>query len=245
MEKHRGNRRSLSRQGRQEMSGWFAVKRGITAHPVFKGRPERLAIWLWLLDNTCWADTVHDINGKMVTIPRGSVAASERRIAEEAGVGRQVVRTFLALLEDQHMINPSLTHGRRIITLCNWEKYQAPQPKPNQATNPELTQGQPIKEQDNNSVSKDTASVDPEKIMFDSGRAMLIATGKSKAAAGALLGKWKAEYGTEAVIAALGRAHREGATDPVSFIVARLKRSPRDKGDDDQFGAFGRIRSVG
>ncbi len=128
------------------MAGWFSVKRGITSHPLFVGHPERLAIWIWLLDNVVWQDTRHDINGVMVVIPRGSVAASERRIAEDVGVGRQVVRTFLARLQDERMINPDLTHGRRIISLCNWEKYQSAQNTPNPPPNPALTHDQPIKE---------------------------------------------------------------------------------------------------
>lgn len=230
------------------MSGWFSVKRGITLHPIFTGRPERLAIWIWLLDNACWADTKHDINGKIVTVPRGSVAASERRIANEVGVGRQVVRTFLAMLEDQHMINPDLTHGRRLISLCNWAKYQTPPDASNPAPNPEITQGQPTKEQDNNSVSKDTAAsaaTDPVKIMFDNGRSLLMAAGKTRDAAGKILGQWRNEFGAEAVITALGRAQREGAIDPVSFITGCLKQSKKAKGSDDDFGAFGKIRSVG
>ena len=71
------------------MRGWFAVKHGITSHPIFRGQLARLAIWIWLLDNACWEDTPHDINGKTVVIPRGAVCASERRIAQEVGVGYQ------------------------------------------------------------------------------------------------------------------------------------------------------------
>jgi hypothetical protein len=228
------------------VSGWFSVKRGITLHPIFLGRPERLAIWIWLLDNACWADTKHDINGKIVTVPRGSVAASERRIAEEVGVGRQVVRTFLSLLEDQRMINPDLTHGRRVISLCNWDKYQTPPDGANPPPNPRPTQGQPIKEQVNNSVSKDTADfLDPAKVAFDSGIAMLRAAGKTEAAARKIVGKWKSDFGAEAVIVAIGKAKREDAADPVAFITGCLRHVSRTKGADDEFGAFGKIRSVG
>ena len=63
---------------------------------------------------------------------------------------------------------------------------------------------------------------DPDKVMFDSGRRLLMDAGKSKDQAGKLLGQWRGRYGTEPVIAALGRAQREGAIDPVSFITACL-----------------------
>jgi hypothetical protein len=67
------------------------------------------------------------------------------------------------------------------------------------------------------------APIDPVKVMFDSGRALLTAAGKSADAAGKLLGKWRNEYGVEAVIAALGRTQREGAIEPVSYIEGILR----------------------
>lgn len=72
-----------------------------------------------------------------------------------------------------------------------------------------------------------TAPPDPVKIMFDSGRSLLMAAGKSSDAAGKLLGKWRSDHGPEAVIAALGKAQREGAIDPVSFIEGCLRHSGR------------------
>lgn len=226
------------------MSGWFSVKRGITKHPIFYKRPERLAIWLWLLDNACWADTKHDINGKIVTVPRGSVSVSERRIADEVGVGRQVVRTFLQLLTDQHMINPSPTHGKRVISLCNWDKYQKPAKPTNPATNPELTQDQPTKEtskQIPTSSGADAPPSDPVKIMFDEGRKILMSAGKSSSQAGKILGRWRSDHGTEAVISALGRAQREGAIDPVSFVEGALRFVAKKHTHPE----IGEIREVG
>jgi hypothetical protein len=68
------------------------------------------------------------------------------------------------------------------------------------------------------------AAADPEKVMFDSGRAMLMRAGKTRDQAGSLLGKWKRDHDSPSVIAAIGAAHREGAEDPVSFITACLER---------------------
>lgn len=79
------------------------------------------------------------------------------------------------------------------------------------------------------------APPDPEKLMFDSGVALLRAGGKSESQSRSLLGKWRKAYGSEAVIVALGTAKREGAVDPVSFIEAALRarhraRDPCDYG---------------
>lgn len=64
---------------------------------------------------------------------------------------------------------------------------------------------------------------DPEKVMFDAGRQLLGAAGMAPDAAGRILGKWKRDHGAEAVITALGKAQREGAIDPKSFIEECLR----------------------
>ena len=74
----------------------------------------------------------------------------------------------------------------------------------------------------------------PEKVMFDAGVALLKAAGFSEARARPVLGKWKAQHGAEAVIVALGKAQREGAIDPVSFINGVFRH-----GANQQFGNAG------
>lgn len=69
---------------------------------------------------------------------------------------------------------------------------------------------------------------DPEKVMFDGAVAILRAAGKSEAAARTMAGKWKRDFGAEAVISALAAAKREGAVDPVSFVTACLRRRAQD-----------------
>lgn len=209
------------------MSGWFSVKRGITAHPIFKGHPERLAIWIWLLDNAAWQDTEHDVNGKTVTIKRGSVAASERRIAAEVGVGYQVVRTFLARLKAEHMINAEVTHGKNVITLCNWGKYQSSKNVDNAAPNAALTHDKRTKEtmEQIPTTSGASAPVDPVKVLFDAGITVLGASGIPAQRARQMVGRWRQAHGDAATVAALGKAQREGAIDPVGFIEGCFRAS--------------------
>lgn len=120
------------------MSGFYLITRGITSHPLFKGRPERLAVWMWLMDNVAWQDTKHDVSGKIISVPRGSVCASPRHIAKQCGVGHQVVRTALKRFESEQMVNTNITHGKSVISLCNYEKHQQPE----KAANTALTQHQ-------------------------------------------------------------------------------------------------------
>lgn len=221
------------------MNGWFAVKRGITVHPLFRGHPERLAIWLWLLDNACWQDTPHDINGKTVMVQRGAVCASERRIAAEVGVGYQVVRTFLGRLKAEHMINAAVTHGRSIISLCNYEKYQRATDRANAVGNAALTHDQRTKEQDNNSVAKATGAsraAELRKQVFSAGKELLAREGVEKP--GALISKWLKGSPEREVLAAILSA--EGRNDPVAYIGGCLrKRKSEEVSEKDRMKAWG------
>lgn len=69
----------------------------------------------------------------------------------------------------------------------------------------------------------DAPQGDPEEMMMSTGIAMLTKAGHPKLAASKIIGKWKKANGVEAVIAAIGRAHRECAAEPVSFIEGVLK----------------------
>ena len=72
---------------------------------------------------------------------------------------------------------------------------------------------------------------DPEKVMFDQGKALLAEAGIVNGKAGTLLGKWKRDHGAEAVIVALGKAQREGAIDPISFIEGCFRNGKRHQHD--------------
>lgn len=140
------------------MAGWFSVKRGITQHHLFRGDAERLMVWLWLLDNAAWKDTRHDVQGATVTVPRGSVCVSLRHISGETGVGLQRVRTAIKRFTDENMIDTQLTHGKSLITLCNFEKYQTPNSPSNTAPTQDQHSANTQKKQGNNITKEDSAA---------------------------------------------------------------------------------------
>lgn len=78
-----------------------------------------------------------------------------------------------------------------------------------------------------NSVSNETALIDPEKVMFDSGVALITSCGKSADTARKWLGKARRDHGTEAVITMIGRAKREGSPDPIAFMEGGLRARAR------------------
>jgi uncharacterized protein YdaU (DUF1376 family) len=81
------------------------------------------------------------------------------------------------------------------------------------------------------SVAKATgadAPVDPVKLMFDSGVELITSAGKPERTARSWLAKARKDFGTEAVIVAIGRAKREGAIDPIPFMEGTLRHHTRN-----------------
>lgn len=78
------------------------------------------------------------------------------------------------------------------------------------------------------SIGEIPVLADPVKVMFDTGKALLIAAGVKPANAGSLLGKWRKDHGDEALMSAIGKAKREGAIDPVAFIEGCFRAKRRD-----------------
>lgn len=71
-------------------------------------------------------------------------------------------------------------------------------------------------------------SIDPAKVMFDAGIGLLGASGVAASKARNLLGKWRRDHGDATVMAALGKAKREGAIDPVAFVEGCFRAKRRD-----------------
>ena len=144
------------------MNGWIAVNRAVLKHPIFKKRPDRTLIWIWMLAKAAWKDTPQDANGKTIIVRRGQILTSLRQMEEATGVGVQVIRTLLDRLKTEHSIKTVTNTGRLLITICNYDIYQAalkpPNTAPNTAPNTGPTQDQHTKEQENNILEDANAS---------------------------------------------------------------------------------------
>lgn len=106
------------------MSGFVAVSRDMLRHPLFEGEPQRVYAWMWLISNAAWRPVPFDVGGKIITIQRGQVCASIRQLAEEWGMSKSSAERFVTRLKTETMIETEAGHGKLVITLCNYEKYQ-------------------------------------------------------------------------------------------------------------------------
>lgn len=106
------------------MTGFVTMQRGALEHPLFDGDVGRLGAWMWLVGKACWKPTPFNISGKMVTLERGQLCVSVRQLAENWGWSKSTVDRFLTRLETETMIAREAGHGRLILTITNYSKYQ-------------------------------------------------------------------------------------------------------------------------
>lgn len=216
------------------MTGWTCSYRSMWDHPHFSGDAERAGVWLWLIHHAAWKQTRFKVNGSLITLERGQVCFSYRQVSEATGMSIRRLRGFLNDMENDTAVTRDVSHGRTILTICNYDKYQDKKdsgvtvkvkPRAQQTTREGHT-----KEQGNNSVSKDTgenASVDLVKVIFDEGLKVLLGSGHNERQARAIIGKWRKQSDDGAVVMAISNAVKQGVTDPVSYIQACLGNAKR------------------
>jgi hypothetical protein len=129
---------------------WIRVSVESFEHGVLdKGPYDRRSAWLWLIANAAWRDKRINHKGKPLVLKRGQVLAGRKFLAETWGWGEQMVRSFLLMLHDEHMVetNQSNGHFANVITICNYEKYQTASEKEGQSNNQSATSAQPVSNQ--------------------------------------------------------------------------------------------------
>jgi hypothetical protein len=247
------------------MSGWLAMQREAVEHPLFRGNSARLGAWLWIISKAAWKPTPFDIQGRIVTLERGQLCVSMRQMADAWGWSKSAVDRFLARLSDEGMISREIVFctrsktgtasgtasgtARSVITVCNYAKYQDSGDWAGTArgTCSGTTAGQQrdIKEQGNKGtipLAKANGHApldDPAKVAFTAGVSFLASAGIPEKTARSLIGRWRKEADDGQVIAALGKAQREGALDPVAFISGCLRALRRQQADEGGMARVG------
>ena len=85
---------------------------------------DRAAAWLDLVAQCAFEPRKQMINGELIEIPRGGIAASERFLSDRWMWSRTKVRAFLDVLESEKMIKDHQKNRRfSVFILCNFEKF--------------------------------------------------------------------------------------------------------------------------
>jgi hypothetical protein len=112
-------------------AGTINVARSIFDHPVFKdGKPySQREAWLWLIANAAWRPMqVMVRNGRsqeLVSLDRGQMTYSRAFLrAAWSWTSEKMVRTFLARLRQEGMLDLQTGQLQTVITVCNYSHFQ-------------------------------------------------------------------------------------------------------------------------
>lgn len=213
------------------MVGFFKVHRGWRDCPVLSGEYSRADAWLWLIEHAQWKKTRAKIKGAVVDLDRGDLTFSQRFLAEKWGWSKSRVDRFMADLRAEGMISTrskigaSADHkagqGQSIITICNYEKYQAVDIDERGNVEPQsgASAGQQRgKEEEGKEINNPG---DPAKTFWESALGYL---GQDKRS---LIGKLSKDYGREAVATAITNAMLASPQPPdrAAYLIGILKRT--------------------
>lgn len=110
------------------MSEWgtFNVCRGLFGHPVFAAEPftEREA-WIWLIGTAAYRAHERRIGRARVKLERGQLAHAMRFLAQNWRWSESKVRRFLHRLAAENMVTLKSDELATLITICNYDTYQA------------------------------------------------------------------------------------------------------------------------
>ena len=211
------------------MTGWFAMNRAMFDHPIFARKPDRIAAWAWMLATAAWKDTRQNAGGKVVIVKRGQLLTSFRQMSDATGVSIKALRTLLDRLTDGNAVVIDKGTGRMLITICNYDKYQASEPEGGTAKGTARARQGHTKEQENNKTNLPTEDATASSLvpsltttMWQVGKAYLSQHDVNNP--GSVIGKWlKASNGSVTkVLTAIEAAQKAETHDPVPYITAQL-----------------------
>lgn len=106
--------------------GYILLHRSVFDSERFAEEPftEREA-WIWMLAQASYQPHKIRYYSKMITVGRGEVPTSLRRLSEKWRWSVNRVVRFLTLLESEFMISKKTNTGFIVITICNYDKYQS------------------------------------------------------------------------------------------------------------------------
>lgn len=104
------------------MAGYVRLYRKTQDHWIWQDA-EKLRAWLDLILMAAWKPQSRLMGGKLIPIPRGGLAASERYLSDRWKWSTTKVRNFLRDLALDGMIKREKKQGLSVITLLNYESY--------------------------------------------------------------------------------------------------------------------------
>ncbi|HSI18158.1 MAG TPA: hypothetical protein VK980_10345 [Sphingomonas sp.] len=106
------------------MSGYARVHRTLLDHPAFRNDAEAMA-FAWLVLRAAWRPVRVRYKERALALQRGQLAVSVRDFAAAMDRDRGWIERLIKRLKSEQMIATAAGTGVLVITICNYDLYQA------------------------------------------------------------------------------------------------------------------------
>ncbi len=86
--------------------------------------PNYVAVWVYLLKEATHEPREYFWNGKTIVLQEGEFITGRKKISEETGVNESSVERILNYFKNEQQIEQRKTTTSRLISICNWNKFQ-------------------------------------------------------------------------------------------------------------------------
>lgn len=100
---------------------------------------EAVHLWITILLSANHKDREILLNGKKTVIKSGQFVCSRLKLSTKTGINESKIQRLLKLFESEQQIEQQMNSKNRIISICNWEKYQGSEQQIEQHVNSKRT----------------------------------------------------------------------------------------------------------
>jgi len=105
--------------------GYWLFHRKIWENPLFRGHPNRIVVWAWMLSEAQWESGRKVMLGsETITLLPGQFTCGSKQIAQITGVPRGTVERIRKLFKSEELIEERTDHQKTLITVKKWNEYQ-------------------------------------------------------------------------------------------------------------------------
>lgn len=105
------------------MNGWIKIHKSLSQHWIWSD-PFALRAWLDLLICANYEDKKILFDGQLITVQRGQLITSVRKLSQKWGCSKERTRRILKLLEKDEMVHIDTNTRRTLLTIVNYGFYQ-------------------------------------------------------------------------------------------------------------------------
>lgn len=106
------------------MSGYARFHRSLIGHPAFRNDAEAMA-FAYMVLRASWKPARVRYKGRAISLNRGQLSISQRDMASALDRDKAWIERLWKRLRDEAMIAVVYEAGAAVITICNYDKYQA------------------------------------------------------------------------------------------------------------------------